>query len=573
MKKSQKSKKENNKKKSEKLSLGGRSFRFYVTEIVLPCVLFLLTLGVIFYYIIFPSVGYLHSDCTDTILWAQASYETGEWISDAFDYAAILPFGGNLLMLIFMPFFGYSMTTHTLGMLLFAALLYFAAIFFCRSLKMSNLWCALFSFLLFFTLSLSDKTREIMWGHIIYYSLGVLFFLFGFGLLFRITDAQKAATAAAEKLTPMSAIGGKRGAILHCVLALFLLLCATNGAQSLLTLIIPILGACFVARILDGKKSAYLQRCVCSGVTLVISGVATVAGLILMKIIVGDVGSGYASAYSSYTDMSEWIDNLLMLPIHYFELLGVDVKLYDPIVSGQSILTMIRIFGGIALLLLPFALLVRSHKNNDENKKLLCYGHFLLCVLLIYAYVCGLLSTANWRLVPLLGSCVIVSAVALFDMVGDAKLATLRRVGVLLLALVISLGGIACVTIAKMPADYGRDNSLHRLTEKLISLDEKGILPNVGYATFWNCQAVTLLSDNEIKLRGVTTDARVEKRTYQQMYEWYDEEATKDGCYLVVSDYEKYQLLGYLAAEGADYVYTESFDGFTVYVYERNILN
>ena len=150
-----------------------------MTEIIIPCLIFLFTLGVVFYYIIFPSVGYLHSDCTDTILWARASYETGEWISPSFDYAAILPFGGNILMLVFMPFFGYSMATHTLGMILFALLLYFASVFFCRSLKMSNIQSSLFAFVLFFVLSTSEKLCEIMWGHIIYYSLGILFFLFG----------------------------------------------------------------------------------------------------------------------------------------------------------------------------------------------------------------------------------------------------------------------------------------------------------------------------------------------------------------------------------------------------------
>ena len=173
----------------------------------------------------------------------------------------------------------------------------------------------------------------------------------------------------------------------------------------------------------------------------------------------------------------------------------------------------------------------------------------------------------------MLGSCIIVSVVALFDMIADKEAVVARRLGALLLALVVMLAGVGCISIIKMPADYGRDNSLHKISAKLTELDEKGILPETGYATFWNCQAVTLLTDDEIKLRGVTTDTgRPEKRTYQQLYKWYDEEATKDGCYLVVSDYERYQLALYLATDGADYVYTEAFDGFCVYVYERNIL-
>ena len=113
--------------------------------------------AVIAYYILFPAEGYLHSDCTDTILWAQASYDSGKLIYDGFQYAAVLPFGGNLLMLIFMPFFGYSMMTHNLGMLLFLLLFILAAVFFCRSLGYGYGSSFILTFILTFVLSNSIK--------------------------------------------------------------------------------------------------------------------------------------------------------------------------------------------------------------------------------------------------------------------------------------------------------------------------------------------------------------------------------------------------------------------------------
>ncbi|MFA7144830.1 MAG: hypothetical protein WC088_06175, partial [Candidatus Izemoplasmatales bacterium] len=104
----------------------------------------LLALGLIMYYIIFPGQGYFHADCTDTIYWAQASYLSKKIFDPDFTYAAMLPFGGSLLMLPWIGIFGMSMTTHTIGMVLFALCLIGAFLFFFRSLKVG--WTGSFWF-------------------------------------------------------------------------------------------------------------------------------------------------------------------------------------------------------------------------------------------------------------------------------------------------------------------------------------------------------------------------------------------------------------------------------------------
>jgi hypothetical protein len=124
------------------------------------------------YYIIFPSRGYFHSDCTDTILWAQAAYEARSLFNPGFTYAALFPFGGPLLMLPWVGLFGVSMTAHTLGMLAFLILFAAALFFLLRSLGWDSRWTAAALALLLPALSLSDKSREIFWGHILYYNLG-----------------------------------------------------------------------------------------------------------------------------------------------------------------------------------------------------------------------------------------------------------------------------------------------------------------------------------------------------------------------------------------------------------------
>jgi hypothetical protein len=68
-------------------------------------------------------------------------------------------------------------------MVIFALLFALSIVFLCRSLKWS--WTASFVAMsaVLLAVSGSDKLREIMWGHTIYYSLGLL-------LLFLVSDLQ-----------------------------------------------------------------------------------------------------------------------------------------------------------------------------------------------------------------------------------------------------------------------------------------------------------------------------------------------------------------------------------------------
>lgn len=102
---------------------------------ILPWIVTLLAAAAVGYYILFPGWGYFHSDCTDTILWAQASYDAGALFNPDFEYACLLPFGGQLLMLPFIGLFGVSTTTHAIGMLLFLLLFTASLLLLGRALK------------------------------------------------------------------------------------------------------------------------------------------------------------------------------------------------------------------------------------------------------------------------------------------------------------------------------------------------------------------------------------------------------------------------------------------------------
>ena len=308
-----------------------------IASIVLPLLLILLSFAVVVYYILGPAEGYFHSDCTDTLLWAQASYDSGKLISDNFNYAALLPFGGNLLMLPFIPIFGVSMTTHNIGMVLFAALFFLSLYALARSLGYNLAKTSFIIFAVTMVLSGSDKLREIMWGHIIYYSLGLLFLAFGLYLVNKTP---------CDRLLFADKTHRAKDIVLMAGLFVFSALTATNGIQSVVTYILPVVGALMLERIFAEKEEKPLMRTRWNNMlTLVAVFLAsTIAGLLLLKLLSGDVQAGYANAYSCYSGMNTWKDNLLKFGGEWLSRIGVSVKDGDDLVSIESIGNLIRIF-------------------------------------------------------------------------------------------------------------------------------------------------------------------------------------------------------------------------------------
>lgn len=134
--------------------------------IILPPVLLLTAVGVVAYYILCPSKGEFHADCTDTLYWAKATYDSGKLINPDFSYACLLPFGGSLLMLLFLPLFGFSMTTNMMGMLVFFLLFTTSLCWMLRQMHWDSRWNCITAAAFLMLLSASKKLREIFWGGI-----------------------------------------------------------------------------------------------------------------------------------------------------------------------------------------------------------------------------------------------------------------------------------------------------------------------------------------------------------------------------------------------------------------------
>ena len=497
----------------------------------------------VFYHIIGPARGGMTSDTTDSLLWAYRAYKTGKAADPDFYYAAVLPFGANQIFFPFVAMFGYSMTAQICGLCLFALLFFLALWFFFSGLGLSPYRAAGAISASVLLLSSGPKLREILWEHIFYYNLGILFFCFGFGLVFRLLDVERGSEKPRRVIAIVSAV----------CLGLFSLFAATDGLQTLVCFSLPLLAALFFERLFSpdellggtGKRNLWL--------ILFVGGLSAV-GLLLTKPITGGVTAGYQEAYSTWSAPSQWSSNLLGFFPNWFSLLGVTAAAGNPLAGVPSVLNMLRILGGVLLLALPVALLFRW-KTLGRRVRMALVGHFAVSAFILFAVVFGSLGGANWRLVPMLGTSALLSSVTVSE-IFDADHVR-RRLAVCLLAVFCLLAAIPFGTILSTPARAGRDNSWYQATA---ALEDHGL--RYGYANFWWAEQITLLSGGKLEVANIREwESTPTPYRYQCSKNAFDDKDDADSYFLLLTEDENQKMRAWLTSRRAS---GDLLDEFTV---------
>ena len=127
-------------------------------------------------------------------------------------------------------------------------------------------------------------------------------------------------------------------------------------------------------------------------------------------------------------------------------------------------------------------------------------------------------------------------------------------------------------TVASMPYNYGHNNDLHKLTQKL---EEMGL--ERGYATFWRSQAITLLSDSKVKTMMVLADEDLGVVTdyYQNSKKWYEDDEGTDRYFVLLSLSENATVekcdewLDFTNEHTVEKIYL--FNSYVLYVLDTNI--
>jgi hypothetical protein len=184
-------------------------------------------------------------------------------------------------------------------------------------------------------------------------------------------------------------------------------------------------------------------------------------------------------------------------------------------------------------------------------------------------FVVGVIGNANWRLTPMLGATALLSmAMARYWISRRTPMGV--RFSVAVLAVLTAGGLVSAGTIALMPADYGRDNDLHVLAR---TLEENDL--TYGYATFWYSQAITVISDSQVKVRNVKIEPSTgcEKYIYQSERSWFDAQPGQENYFLLLTRSElatlESSINGRSLIKFAQKTIQQS--GYTILVFDRNL--
>lgn len=546
----------------------------------LSVVLAILSLGICLYYIVCLSKGDFHSDCTDSLYWANATVESGKVFDENFRYAAMLPFSASLWFIPIIKLFGVTMRAQIIGMSVFLVLFTTAIWFMCRSMNWSvRATCSMISALLLI-LSGSEKLREIMWGHVIYYSLALLIICVGTGLVFRFEKHFAGLVSSAKKKKSIA------GAVIFGALtALLFAGNATNGFQMIAIATVPVLAGIFAERFFDGRQKLFSSSSIPAAVMILTVIVSTLCGLVILKLLKGEKAAGYTSVYSMFSGISDWYGNFTKLFSQFPELIGISIKKSDRMISKESIVYLTRLAGMLVITVIPLVGLFRYKKLRDKSTRFILWVHLSLTAVILFGYICGRISNANWRLTPIIGSSVMATVAIFREWLGgifpkksadesesDEKCSEKRvcfRLGVILSAVIVMFGAVNFNEIRKMPRDYE-----HPLEAVANDLEAHGL--EYGYATFWRSQALTMLSNSKVRVREtlVKSDGVI-TNYYQSSRLWYEDQPGIDKYFIMLSD-DELNTVGdseYWQEITEKYL-IENFEtrGYNVFVFSRNVI-
>ncbi len=518
-----------------------------VISYAIPVLIFLYVASIVIYFITSAYRAEFHSDCTDTILWANASIEGGAVYDKNFGYACFLPFGINVIMQPLINIFGLTMKAHIWGMMSYFILL---VVFFCLMLKEMH-WdirsiliaCSVF---LSMTLS-SQKLREIFWQHTIYYTLGILFIVIGLYMYFHMVNLSEKIKSLDPKDKKMK-VTYLRFMIVFVLLAVFIMFTATDGISALSIFAVPFIAALFAEYFVNPCNNTANKKSLKTILMVGLFGMMIILGMKLNEKWVGDLSAGYQNAYSEFSPMGEWMDNTHKFPIAWLNLNGVqdivymrkdngeDIKLSDM----EGIQNLIYILASLLILVMPIiaTCFYPKYKSAKDGHmiRIFVWMHWACTAIVLMGYFFGVLSGADWRLTPILGTSLILSIFfvhwALSTKTSVQRLAAFLSIPVLMVSI------LNLEAVKDIEKDYHKANNLYGIAD---FLEDEGL--TYGYSSFWQANAITLITDSKVKVRDVNiNEYGVSKRIYQSSSKWYEDQPKQEEYFLLLNPHE-YQTL------------------------------
>lgn len=456
-------------------------------------------------------------DYTDSLIWAAASVESHSLINPDFWYAYIIPFSGSLLMIPLVKIFGVTYLAHELGMTLFALVFTVSILFGGRAIGLTYRKSAFMTALLLMLLMSSTTTRMIFFGHVIHYSLAMVFTSIVFILLNRLDCLYEGKFSGRQK-------------VYYAILLVWTCLCCLNGSSALMLFFCPMAGGLVLERLLD-RNEITISNIKIPILRLMGMSCAALLGFLIKRYRIQPYfDSSYEESFSALLGQDEWFWKAQSFLVRFSTLLTDDVYSGTPMLSMDGMFILLRIVLAMLLLGIPVAALFFYRKCNNRMMRLLLLDYWILFILTQLTYSVAKIQEANWRLGALLGMSIIVSLVYLFWILKEEFFC---RFGYLLLAVFIISACSAVITVVQLPTD----SSLNGYERLAAVLDEHGL--TYGYTDLWGgANAVTVMTDSRIKARAVTFygEGTYEIERYQGQASWYEDQPGVERYFAVISN-------------------------------------
>ena len=501
----------------------------------------------VLYYILVKERVEFDSDFTDTILWAEAMLTGNGLFDPEMYYAYTLPFGGSLLMMPFVAIFGVGYKAHALGFILFLAIFVFSLYKFLRSMDFPTehtLTAAAFILLL----SLPTKnTRMIMWGHVIHYSLGLLFVM--------------AATAVYSGIDMgdlfFSKVNRKRSFLLIALTALF----CTNGLTTILFFFIPFYGAVILERFINIKDELFCSENRNTAALSIAGLCAAGAGFIVSVLVqrLSGVKTVYEGLFKTIPMWQEWVWDLTERLRVMMVCVAGEVPSEIPMESMTGIRIMYMAFVSLVIIFTPFIAFCAYKKIENKIIRIYMLSYIILLASTLFVYDFSHARGTIHRMVGLYMTALTVTVIFMMWLVRQGALARFGAV----LAIVLS---IACLFSAYSTIALRGQNRYDGLTAVL---KENGL--SRGYAEYWSAQVTTVLSDSDITVApvNISDSGEITPRLYNSREDQFEAVEGVDRYFVFLSSWE-YETTKDTVCKDASEVIPFDEDGYIV-VFDHNI--
>ncbi|MCR4806513.1 MAG: hypothetical protein K5857_02445 [Lachnospiraceae bacterium] len=509
--------------------------------------LFLFSIFMVLYYILAKERIEFDSDFTDTILWAEAMLTGNGLFDPKMYYAYTLPFGGSLLMMPFVAVFGVGYTAHALGFILFFAIFVFSLYKFLRSMDFS-VEGSMIAAAVILLMSLPTKdTRMIMWGHVIHYSLGLLFVMIA-----------TAVCSGIDLKLPAFLGENRKGSLLLIILtALF----CTNGLTTILFFFIPFYGALILERFVNIKDELLCTENK-NTAALSIAGLCAAGGGFILSALVqrlSGVTTVYESLFKTIPTWQEWVwDFMERLRVMLVCTAG-ELSAQTPMESTTGIRVMYMAFVSMVVIATPLIAFFAYRRIENKNIRIYMLSHIILLLSTLFIYDFSLARGTAHRMVGLYMTAVTVTVIFMMWLLKEGALARFGALLAIILSVACLFSVYGVVSLRGQNRYDGliavlRDNDLHR-----------------GYAEYWSAQVTTVLSDQDITVAPViiSEEGEITPRMYNSRKDQFEAEEGIDRYFAFLSAWE-YETTKDTVCKDASKVIPYDEDGYIV-IFDHNL--